>query len=450
MSDSTTEESESPPQESRRRSSSRSRDDNFLRALGVWLKIGLLGFGGPIGQIALMHRELVERRGWLDDSHFKRALQFCMLLPGPEAQQLATYTGWLLHGRRGGLAAGILFVLPGALLMLAICMAYMKWGTMPEVEAVFRGLQAVVLAVVFSACLHMAARLVGSWVGTSVAVIAFAASFARIPFPFIVLGALLVGFGFALYQAFTSRGRKTETAATAAASSSRRRKPTLKRTFATILFWGALWIAPLAGCILLLGPEHILSRQAVFFAKAAWVSFGGAYAVLQYVSQEAVQVYQWLEPAQMMDGLALAETTPGPLILVLQFVGFLAGWAEPGNLPPWAMATAASAITLWMIFVPAFLFIFAGAPWVEKARGCQRFETILAPVGSAVTGVLLALALWFGYHVLVAESGPFPIRIWEASLAVLAFFLMRRSRWGVVPVLFLAGALSVLHHLATL
>jgi chromate transporter len=400
-------------------------------ALAVWLRIGLLGFGGPAGQIALMHRELVEKRRWLSDKRFLHALNYCMLLPGPEAQQLAVYTGWLLHGTRGGIIAGALFVLPGALLMWIISHAYVLHGHVPWVESVFYGLKAAVMAIIVAALMRIGGKVLtrpSMWAIAVAALIAMAVL--KLPFPAVVLTALAIGL---------VMGRKQGGGEVASEVAGHAAAPTLAGTLGKIGLWLVIWLLPLAVCVVWLGPSHVLAREAAFFSKAALLTFGGAYAVLPYVAQQAVETHAWLTPGQMMDGLGLAETTPGPLILVLQFVGFLGAWQEPGGFSPLVAATLGAAITVWATFIPGYLFIFAGAPFIERSHGNARLERALAAVTAAVVGVIANLALWFGWNVVRLESGGFdPVPL---ALAAVFFYLLHRKKFGVITIVGL-GALA--------
>jgi chromate transporter len=406
----------------------------FRQALLVWVKIGLLSFGGPAGQIALMHRELVEKRGWLDEKRFLHALNYCMLLPGPEAQQLAVYTGWLLHKTRGGIVAGALFVIPGALLMWAISYVYVFHGKLPWLEAVFYGLKAAVMAVVVSAVLRIGKKVLkhpAMWAiaaASLVAILVFKA-----PFPLIVLTALLIG----LVMGRKQSGSDDEKAPEADASTSA--APTLAGTLIKSAVWLLVWLLPLAVCFAWFGPSHVLAREGMFFSKAALLTFGGAYAVLPYVAQQAVETHGWLTAGQMMDGLGLAETTPGPLILVLQFVGFLGAWHAPGDLPPLTAATLGAAITTWATFIPGYLFIFAGAPFIERTLDNPRLKHALSAVTAAVVGVIANLALWFGWSVAVPQPGRFdPVPL---VLAAVFFVLLFKQKCGVIAIVGL-GALA--------
>ena len=380
----------------------------FTEALRVWARLGLLSFGGPAGQIALMHRLLVDERKWLPEDRFLHALNFCMLLPGPEAMQLATYAGWLLHGWRGGLAAGLLFVLPGALVVLALSAGYAAFGGVPLVEAIFFGVKAAVLAIVIEALLRIAKRALKIPLDWAIAGGAFAAIFFfNLPFPLIVLGAGVIGF---LFMA------KAQPGAGNAATS----RPTWHSTVGTIGLWLAVWFAPLIAIAAALGPDHLLAQVALFFSKLAVVTFGGAYAVLAYMTQQAVEAYGWLSAGQMLDGLGLAETTPGPLILVTQFVGFLAGFQADGG--GFLLGLAAALVALWSTFAPCFLWIFAGAPYIERLRGAPRLAGALAAITAAVVGVILNLSLWFGLHVAfgaLEERDAGPLRLLVPDLATL-------------------------------
>lgn len=428
--------------------------------LKVWLKIGLLSFGGPTGQIALMHRELVEKRRWISDSRFLHALNYCMLLPGPEAQQLAIYTGWLLQRTLGALVASLLFVLPGALLIGLISYCYVSFGEVPAVEAVFYGLKPAVLAIVAAAMIRMSQRILRNPVLWAVSALAFVAIFFfGVPFPLIVLSAL--GFGLVASarrpqwlqvgntggHGAEAEGRDEEGYLISDAHVATVRPPWW-RTLGTIVVWTAVWTAPLVVVMVAFGRGHVLTEQALFFARAALVTFGGAYAVLPYVAQQAVEHHGWITATQMVDGLGLAETTPGPLILVLQFVGFVGGWQEPGAVSPLAMATAAALITSWMTFVPGFLFILAGAPYVEATRGHLRFAAALTAVTAAVVGIILNLAVWFGWHVVwSAETG---VDFVSLVLAIAFFAMLQWGRADVIRVILIGAVCGVVWRLGVL
>ena len=402
----------------------------FAEALRVWLRVGLLSFGGPAAQIAVMHREVVDQRNWVSDARFLHALNFCMLLPGPEATQLATYLGWLLHGVKGGIAAGVLFVLPGAAVMLALSILYATLGAVPIVAALFFGLKCAVLVLVIEALLRVAKRALHGltpWLLAGAAFLALAVF--SVPFPLVVLAAL--GFGYAAPGAFVAtghgkakEGRPSLLDATIAAEPDRiaRLAPAARRAGLAIL---ALWLWPV---VLLLGTP-VWGDIAWFFSKMAVVTFGGAYAVLAYVAQEAVENYGWLSAAEMLAGLGLAETTPGPLILVLQFVGFLAGFREAGMMG----GVMGSALTLWVTFAPCLAWIFLGAPLVERMHEAPRLKGALAGVTAAVVGVIASLALWFGLRVMFAEVHSVPLGPAAIDLPVLA---------SAQPSAFLLGALA--------
>jgi chromate transporter len=407
---------------------------SFREALKVWTRIGLLSFGGPAAQIALMYRTLVEEKKWLSDEHFLNALNFCMLLPGPEAMQLATYAGWRLHGVRGGLAAGLLFVLPGAFVVLLLSMFYVAFGTLPWVNAVFFGVKAAVLAIVVEALLRVARRALTKLADWLIAAAAFVGLFIfGIPFPVIILSAALVGFF------------RTSSASAMA-------EPVqilLGRRLAMVGVWIALWLLPVFLLWILFGSNHVVTAIAIFFSKLALVTFGGAYAVLSYMAQDVVQARGWLTPGEMLDGLGLAETTPGPLILVIEYVAYLAGHRFAGGI---SGGIAAAAISLWVTFVPCFLWIFTFAPYIDALRSMPRLSGALAAITAAVVGVILNLSLWFGLHVLfdsVRHIARPPFDIWLPDIETLnlesllllaaAGTLLFRFRIGLATVLALSG-----------
>ena len=398
-------------------------------ATRLWARLGWTSFGGPTAQIALMHRWLVDERRWLREREFLDALGFCMLLPGPEAMQLATYCGWRLHGVRGGIVAGVLFVLPGALVMLALAMLYAAVGGQPPVVAAFAGIKAAALALVIEALVRMGRRTLRSARSVAVALLSFVAIYAfAVPFPLIVVAAALVG--------WLRPGPAGGSAPPAPAVP-------LGGTLRTVATWLALWWVPLAALTVVLGPGHMLSRMAWFFSKLAVVTFGGAYAVLGSMSQEVVTGHGWLTPGQMIDGLGLAETTPGPLILVTEFVGFVAAYdAHPGS--PWLGGFLGAAVALWSTFVPCFLWILAGAPYLTALRASPRLQEGLATITAAVLGVILNLAVWFGLHVVFAavetrHLGPldFASPRWATidgrmvAMVVASAVLLTRFRWSV-------------------
>jgi chromate transporter len=445
---------------------------SFAEAFGVWLKIGLLGFGGPAGQIALMHRILVEEKRWIGEERFLHALNYCMLLPGPEAQQLAVYVGWLLHETKGGLVAGMLFVLPGLVSIMALSWIYAAFGNVGVVEALFFGLKAAVLAIVLEAVVRIGRRALKNNVMLGLAAAAFLAIFAfDVPFPFIILTAALVGFfgGRAGLPAFLTgsnghgkHGKSIPDAETVLGDSvPEHARPSLSWSLRVSAICLVLWLAPVAALLLALGPGDVFTNIAVFFSQMAVVTFGGAYAVLAYVAQQAVETYGWLQPGEMLDGLGLAETTPGPLIMVTQFVGFLGAFRDPGGLNPFVAGTLGGLLTTWVTFVPCFLWIFLGAPFVETIRGNRALAAALAVITAAVVGVILNLAVWFGLHVLFGEvreveglgmSLDIPVlaTIDPAALvltlaAVVAVFHLKI---GMIPVLAACSAAGVLYFLA--
>jgi chromate transporter len=422
------------------------RRPTFREAVRFWAKLGCISFGGPAGQIAVMHRELVEKKRWVEEERFLHALNFCMLLPGPEATQLATYCGWLLHGVRGGLTAGVLFVLPGALALWTLSWIYVCFGAAPAVTAVFHGLKAVVLAIVVAAVLRLGRKTLKNPVAWGLAVAAFAAlAFLQAPFPVVVLGALTAGFlgGRIWPEAF---GVKTGSAtgelnASGVNGASGKTRPTVGGTARIAGIGVALWFAPVVVAGLTQGWGGLYAQLGWFFSKAAVVTFGGAYAVLPYVGQQAVENYHWLSAPQMIDGLAFAETTPGPLIMVLQFVGFLAGWQQPGTLAPLGAATWAAAITTWVTFVPTYLFILVGAPYVERLREHARLSAALAAVTASVVGVILNLAVWFAQHAVWPAGWGGGADWFVAALGVVSLAALHFGRIGLGWVV-LAGGLA--------
>ena len=408
----------------------------FGEALTVWARIGCLSFGGPAGQIALMHREIVEDRKWLSETEYLAALNFCMLLPGPEAMQLATYAGWKLHGVKGGLAAGLLFVLPGAAIVLGLAMLYGAFGNLVWISALFYGVKAAVLAIVIEALLRVARRALKGTADWTIAALAFLALFAfDVPFPVIIIAAAVFGFF------------RSSTVAHAPVA-----LPPLSGLARTVALWATIWLAPLAALALVLGPDHVLTEIGVFFSKLAIVTFGGAYAVLSYMAQAAVEQKQWLAAPEMMDGLALAETTPGPLILVTEFVGYLAASRSMGGI--WG-GIAGALVTLWMTFAPCFLWIFAGAPYIEAIGQRPRLSGGLAAITAAVVGVILNLSIWFGLHVLFAKverlDGWFKpwlpewagIDWMSLALSLLAALVLLRFHFGIVKTLALCAVLGL-------
>jgi chromate transporter len=429
-------------------------DVPFREALAVWWRIGLLSFGGPAGQIALMHRVIVDEKRWLDEARFLHALNYCMLLPGPEAQQLATYVGWLLHGVRGGLVAGLLFILPGALAILLLSWLYVLLGDLALVEGLFFGLKAAVLAIVVQALVRIAGRTLHGLLRPLLAVAAFVALFAfDLPFPLVVLGAGVIGWCAVRWLPAGPHGPGQGVDIEPVT------RPGTRRAALACL---VLWLATVGLLLGLAGPGNVYTDIATFFSKMALVTFGGAYAVLAYVAQQGVENYAWLQPGEMLDGLGLAETTPGPLILVTQFVGFLAALRQSGIEPALLAGTLGALLTTWVTFLPCFLWIFAGAPHVERLRGQRALATALSAITAAVVGVIANLALWFALNLLFAGQlrlrfagldlmlpVPGSINLPMAALVALAFLLVFRLRLGIVAVLgtcALIGAAGMMLH----
>jgi chromate transporter len=445
---------------------------SLAQAFPVWLRIALLSFGGPAGQIAVMHRILVEEKRWIGEARFLHALNYCMLLPGPEAQQLATYIGWLMHRTRGGIVAGVLFVLPGAAAIMALSWIYVLYGRLGVVSALFFGLKAAVLAVVLQAVARIGGRALGSGAARALAAAAFVLIFFfQVPFPLIVLGAGLIGWwaGRRGHAAFAgggghggARGPVVADAETLLGEAlPAHARPSRAETLRTAAVWLLLWLVPVAGLLALLGPDHVFSRIAGFFSTMAVVTFGGAYAVLAYAAQQAVDGYGWLTPREMLDGLGMAETTPGPLIMVLQFVGFLGAYRGATGLSPLVAGTLGGLLATWVTFVPCFLWIFLGAPFIERLRGHRAVAGALSAITAAVVGVVLNLAVWFALHTLFratlpVEAGPLrfdaPVLAsadpWAALLALAAIVAVFRLRIGIIPTLLGASAAGLLLHLA--
>ena len=425
------------------------------QATRIWAYIGLNSFGGPAGQIAVMHREIVERRRWISERRFLHALNYCMILPGPEAQQLATYIGWLMHGTAGGVVAGVLFVLPGFLAMLVLAGTYALFGTVPWIAGLIFGLQAAVVAIVVEAVLRIGRRTLRTTALRVVAAASFLAILVlQVPFPFIVIGAGLFG--------WFMGGRKPEWFPLGAhdadgggeptdallSDDDRVDRSTARRALRAAGVCAVLWLVPVVALVMTLGTSNVFTQEGLLFSKAAVVTFGGAYAVLGYVAQQAVGRYAWIGPQDMIVGLGLAETTPGPLIMVVQFVGFLAAYNQPGSLPPLVAGTLGAILTVWVTFVPCFLFIFLGAPYVERLRDNVAIRHGLTAVAAAVAGVVLNLAVFFALHTAFGsvdthQYGPIqlPAPVWStvkpASIAISmgAAVLVFRLRVGTLRVL---------------
>jgi chromate transporter len=430
------------------------RHPTFCEALRFWIKLGFISFGGPAGQIAIMHTELVERRRWISEARFLHALNYCMLLPGPEATQLATYVGWLLHRTWGGIVAGVLFVLPSACVLWVLSLLYVNYGNVAWVSSIFYGLKPAVASIVAAAVIRIGKRALKNQIMWSLAVIAFVAIFfVEVPFPLVICSAAIIGLaGGKLrpdkFLVGAGDEPKTDDCGSPVLSDDAavpaHAHPSLPRSIRLCAISLLLWWTPVVGMGAWLGWNHILFREGLFFSKTAMVTFGGAYAVLPYVGQKAVEEYSWLTAGQMLDGLGLAETTPGPLIMVLQFVGFLGGWRQPGYLSPLLAATLGAIITTWTTFVPCFLWILLGAPYIERLRGNAYLTAALSAVTAAVVGVILNLAVWFGLHVIVPKAKP----DWAAAtIAIIAFVGMLKWKWGIIPVVFGAGACGLIYKL---
>ncbi len=418
----------------------------FAEALRFWLKLGFISFGGPTGQIALMHSELVERRKWIDEGRFLHALNYCMLLPGPEAQQLATYVGWLMHRTAGGIVAGALFVLPSALILWALSWIYLSFGAVPAVAAAFYGLQIAVMAVVAQAVIRIGQKVLKNAAMWILAAAAFLALYVfHAPFPLIVLGAGLIGFVGGkvrpdLFAVIQGHGDQAEVGANADFQFVTP-APGWARSLKVLIIGLAVWFAPVIGVGWWLGRGHAAFQMGIFFSKAACVTFGGAYAVLPYVAQQAVEHFQWLSADQMLVGLGLAESTPGPLIMVLQFVGFVGGWQQPGGLSALGAATLGAAITTWCTFVPSFIWIFLGGPSIERLRGNLQLSAALSAITAAVVGVILNLAVWFAWHIIQPAAGRWD---WFAvALGTVAFVGLQWRKWNVVYTILSCAALGV-------
>lgn len=430
----------------------------------VWLRVAALSFGGPAGQIAVMHRILVEEKKWIDEGRFLHALNYCMLLPGPEAQQLATYIGWLLHRAAGGLVAGTLFVLPGFLSILGLSVLYAVYNETLAVQAVFFGLKAAVLAVVVEAVVRIGKKSLRNRVMVGLAALSFIAIFFfEAPFPVIILTAGLTGLigGRLRPDVFhVIKGHKIQEGPdshlTHALAS--HPAPTLGRTLRVLAVWLTLWFVPIGLLVATLGTKHVLTTEALFFSKAAVVTFGGAYSVLAYIAQQAVETHHWLLPGEMLDGLGMAETTPGPLIQVVQFVGFMGAYRHPQPFTPMTAAVLGSVVTMWVTFTPCSLWIFLGAPYVERLRDNRVVSSGLSAITAAVVGVVLNLAVWFSLHVLfrqVAEQHYGRLRLLAPNVKTLdwaslliacgAFVAMFKLKWGMIPTLATGAVIGLIY-----
>ncbi|WP_406853766.1 chromate efflux transporter [Alsobacter sp. KACC 23698] len=446
---------------------------SFRQAARVWARVAALSFGGPAGQIAVMHRILVEELRWISENRFLHALNYCMLLPGPEAQQLATYVGWLLHGARGGVLAGGLFILPGVVAIMALSMVYAAFGNVGVVTALFFGLKAAVLAIVIQAVIRVAGRALKNRVMLAIAAASFVAIFfLSTPFPVIVLGAGLIGYAggraglpqFAVGGGHGASGpAKNVGPSLIDDDTPGLASPSRAGASAAATVSLALWLVPVALLLLALGPGHVFSQIAIFFSKMAMVTFGGAYAALAYVAQQAVEKFGWLAPGEMLDGLGMAETTPGPLIMVLQFVGFLAAYRDPGALPPMLAGALGGLLATWVTFAPCFLWIFLGAPFVEVLRGDKALTGALSAITASVVGVILNLAIWFAIHTVFRQTRPVSlgwgafeapvlasVDPWALALSVAAAVAVFRYKAGMLTTLAACSAAGVALYLARL
>ncbi|OAF15394.1 chromate efflux transporter [Bradyrhizobium neotropicale] len=429
---------------------------SFGEAFRVWLRVACLSFGGPAGQIAVMHRILVEEKNWISEGRFLHALNYCMLLPGPEAQQLATYVGWLLHRTAGGLVAGGLFILPGIIAIMGLSYIYAAYGNVSFVAALFFGLKAAVLAIVVEAVVRVGKRALKNRVMIALAALAFIAIFFfAVPFPLIIITAGVIGYAGARSGrpefAPAGHGHGGNTAvidSMLGEAVPEHVRPDTGRAIRVGAFWLALWLAPVIALLATFGEANVFSQIALFFSKMALVTFGGAYAVLAYVAQQAVEHYHWLKPNEMLDGLGMAETTPGPLIMVLQFVGFMAAFRDPSGLSPMLAATLGGLLATWVTFTPCFLWIFVGAPYIERLRGNTGLAGALSAITAAVVGVILNLSIWFALHTLFRETVPvnaFPLSfdspvltsvdIPALALSIAAATALFRFRLGMLTVL---------------
>ena len=442
----------------------------FGQALRTWGAIALQTFGGPAGQIAVMQRILVDEKRWIGQRRFLHALNYCMLLPGPEAQQLAIYVGWLLNGTRGGLAAGILFVIPGVVALLALSAIYVAYGDTSAVTALFAGLAPAVLAIVVQAVIRVGKRALSGPALVGIAVAAFLAlALFAVPFPFVVATAALAGFALGRYapESLSGAGGAHREGDDGPApvipdDALHVERPSGQRALKVLAVGLVLWSVPLLAAAALAGTQSVFVDEGLFFSGAALVTFGGAYAVLAFVAQRAVEVYGWLGPGEMVRGLALAETTPGPLIMVVQFVAFLGAYRDPGGLDPWVAATLGALLTTWVTFVPCFLFIFLGAPYVERLRGNRSLSSALTGITAAIVGVIANLGLYFAVHTLFDDTrrvtpGPLnvllpelsTIRLDSVAIAAAAALMLFRLRWSVLRTLGACAALGLVAELVS-
>jgi len=441
----------------------------FREALWVWCRVAMFSFGGPAGQIAVMHRILVEEKRWVSENRFLHALNYCMLLPGPEAQQLATYIGCLLHRTVGGLVAGILFVLPGFVSILALSILYAGYHDLSLVQGIFYGLKPAVVAVVIEAVIRIGKRSLKNRVMVLIAAFAFVAIFLfQVPFPLIVLAAAVLGYAggrlwpdtFVVIKGHATKDNNAGELRAISDDETGTVRPSLQRTAIVLTVWLLVWFLPIAGVIAVTGPESVYTQESLFFSKAAVVTFGGAYSVLAYIAQEAVSTHHWLEAGEMLDGLGMAETTPGPLIQVVQFVGFMGAYRNSGSLDPMIAGVVGSVVTTWVTFAPCFLWIFLGAPYIEYLRGRQTLNAALSAITAAVIGVVLNLSIWFSLHTVfatVAETHAFGARLlipdWATVdlaavvIAAGAFVAMFRFKAGMIPTLGVSAMAGLVYFL---
>ena len=445
----------------------------FRDAVSVWIRVALNSFGGPTGQIAVMHKYLVEEKKWISESRFLHALNYCMLLPGPEAQQLATYIGWVMHRTWGGIVAGSLFILPGFLSILALSILYAGYRDVAIVKHLFWGIKPAILAVVLAAVIRIGSKALGNNAMYAIAAAAFVSIFFfNVPFPAIIVSAGLVGYlGSRIKPDVFASSKSGHSAAASGEQPSivpddcvlEHTIPQGGRILALVVTFAALWCAPIIILAVCLGGQNVFVQQAWFFSKAAVVTFGGAYAVLAYIAQQAVDTYGWLQPGEMMDGLGLAETTPGPLIQVVQFVGFMGAYRNPGLLHPMVAGIAASVLVTWVTFVPCYLWIFLGAPYIERLRGNRSLNGALSAITAAIVGVVLNLAVWFALNTIFGRVGyerflgaRIIVPEWSTvslpSLAIGAFAIVAifRFKLAMIPCIAVCAALGVLYHLIPL
>ena len=439
-------------------------------AFRVWMRVALLSFGGPAGQIAVMHRILVDEKRWVSEERFLHALNYCMLLPGPEAQQLATYIGWLMHRTLGGIVAGGLFIVPGIISIMALSYVYAAYGNVPVIVALFFGLKAAVLAIVLEAVFRIGTRALKNNVMRALAAAAFVGIFFfDVPFPIIIFGAGLIGFvgawsGQPAFQLKSGHGGAKQGGVVDSLLGDElpeHARPTVVRALRASSVWLVLWLVPVIAILAALGTDNVFSQIAIFFSKMAMVTFGGAYAVLAYVAQQAVENYHWLKPGEMLDGLGMAETTPGPLIMVLQFVGFMAAYRDPNGLSPMLAGTLGGLLATWVTFTPCFLWIFLGAPFIETLRGNTSINGALSAITAAVVGVVLNLAIWFALHTVFREVRPVrgyglafdmpmlsSIDLWAFVLSAAAIIAIFRFKVGMITTLLACSAIGIILHLA--